>query len=87
MRKPVDDYWNIGGDTSLSEPWIGVTRVALFNINPPEEKCGFRQTNEEPGHNKTRNHMAGRMVKHVDKARSVKTTKWTKEQPKVAVAK
>ena len=32
----IDDYWNMDGDKSLSEPWIGVTRSALLNTNPPE---------------------------------------------------
>ena len=32
----VDDYWNTDGDRLLSEPWIGVTRFALPNNNPPE---------------------------------------------------
>ena len=32
----IDGYWNTGGDKSLSEPWIGVTRFALLNKNPPE---------------------------------------------------
>ena len=32
----IDDYWNMDGDKSLSEPWIGVTRFALLNKNPPE---------------------------------------------------
>ena len=30
------DYWNTVGDTSLSEPWIGVTRFELLNKDPPE---------------------------------------------------
>ena len=32
----IDDYWNMDGDTSLSEPWIGVTRIAPLNKNPRE---------------------------------------------------
>ena len=33
----IDDNWNIGDKSlSLSEPWIGVTRFALLNKNPPE---------------------------------------------------
>ena len=32
----VDDYWNIDGDKSLSEPWISVTRFELLNKNPPQ---------------------------------------------------
>ena len=33
----IDDNWNIGDKSlSLSEPWIGVTRFALPNKNPPE---------------------------------------------------
>ena len=33
----IDDKWNIGDKSlSLSEPWIGVTHLALLNKNPPE---------------------------------------------------
>ena len=32
----INDSWNMNGDKSLSEPWIGVTRVALLNTNQPE---------------------------------------------------
>ena len=32
----IDDYWKMDGDKSLSEPWIGMTRFALLNNNPPE---------------------------------------------------
>ena len=31
----IDD-WNMDGDKSLSEPWIGVTRLELLNKNPAE---------------------------------------------------
>ena len=31
----IDYYLNMNGDKSLSEPWIGVTRFALLNKNPP----------------------------------------------------
>ena len=32
----IDDFWNVHGDKSLSEPWIGLTRFALRNTNPPD---------------------------------------------------
>ena len=33
----IDDKWNIGDKSlSLSEPWIGVTHLALLNKNPLE---------------------------------------------------
>ena len=32
----IDDYWNMDGDKSLSEPWIGVTLFARVNKDPPE---------------------------------------------------
>ena len=32
----IDDNWNTDGDKSLSEPWIGMTRLELLNKNPPE---------------------------------------------------
>ena len=32
----IDDCWNMDGDESLSEPWIGVTRFPLLSKNPPE---------------------------------------------------
>ena len=33
----IDDKWNIGDKSlSLSEPWIGVTHLALLNKNRPE---------------------------------------------------
>ena len=47
----IDDHWNMDGDTSLSEPWIGVTRFALLNKNTPERFSWF-QVDEETGHNK-----------------------------------
>ena len=32
----IDDYWNMDGEKSLSEPWIGVTRFAQLNKMAPE---------------------------------------------------
>ena len=32
----IDDYRNVDGEKSSSDPWIGVTRFALLNKNPPE---------------------------------------------------
>ena len=38
----IDDDWHMEGDTSKSEPWIGETRLALLNNNPPADICGFK---------------------------------------------
>ena len=46
----IDDDWNMDGDKSLSELWVGVTRFAMLHTNP---------------HNTTRNRWAGIVVKHV----------------------
>ena len=32
----IDDYWNVDGDKSLSNPWIGVTMFELLNRDPPD---------------------------------------------------
>ena len=32
----IDDYWNIDGDISLSEPWIKVTRFRIAEQKTPE---------------------------------------------------
>ena len=41
----VDDYWNISGDFSLSEPWIRVTRFELLNKKTTRRDYeGSRQT-------------------------------------------
>ena len=32
----IDDDWHMEGDKSKSESWIGETRLALLNNNPPE---------------------------------------------------
>ena len=32
----IDDYSNIDGNKSLSEPWIGVTPFKLLHRNSPE---------------------------------------------------
>ena len=63
----IDDNWNIGDKSlTLSEPWTGVTRFALLNKKTTRRvNVGLRQTDEETGHNKTRKHLARRMVKHV----------------------
>ena len=54
----IDDNWNTDGDKSLSELWIGVTRLALLNKNQPEGYMWVpKQTDEKKkkGHYKTRN--------------------------------
>ena len=35
-ERTIDDYWNIDGDKSLCEPWIGVTRFELLSTDSPE---------------------------------------------------
>ena len=44
VQATIDDCLNIDGDKSLSEPWIGVTRFALLNKNPPREYVCFCHT-------------------------------------------
>ena len=62
----TDDHWHIDGDKSLSEPWIGVTRFALLtNKSTRMIFVGSRQNDEKSGPNKTGEHFARRMVKHV----------------------
>ena len=52
----IDDYWNTDGDTSLSEPFIGVTRFELLNRNPPagpmwaQGSLTKKQVTTIPGH-------------------------------------
>ena len=64
----IDDYWNIDGDKSLSEPWIGLTRFELLNKNPAEGhewlqgKLTKKQVTTGPG-----KYLAGRRVKYVGK--------------------
>ena len=31
----IDDHWNIDGEKSLCEVWIGVTRFVLLKTNSP----------------------------------------------------
>ena len=64
----IDDYWNIDGDKSLSEPSICVTRFELLSTNPPEGHM-WRQGRLTKGicFFKTWKHLAERMVKHVEK--------------------
>ena len=38
----IDDYWNIDGDKSLSEPWIGGTRFALPRKIHQNDIRGFK---------------------------------------------
>ena len=51
----IDDYWNVDGSKSMSEPWLGVTRFALLNKNPPEgnmwvqRRLTNKQVNTRPG--------------------------------------
>ena len=53
-------------DKSPSEPWMGVTRFALLNNNPPQGCMWVQgQTDEETRHNKTGEHVARSLVKHV----------------------
>ena len=66
----IDDYWKkMEIDRSLSERWIGVTRSDLLKKkNSPEKKVvGSMQIDEEKGHNKTRNHLATRMMSNMSK--------------------
>ena len=35
-KATIDDYRNLDGAKSLSEPWIGVTRFEYLNKDPPE---------------------------------------------------
>ena len=55
----IDIYWNMDGGKSLSEPWIGVTRLALLNKKPPEGKMSVqrRLTKKLVSNNKTREHV------------------------------
>ena len=54
QESTIDHSWNMEGDTSMSQPWIGGTRFELPNGNPPEAFVRVqRQTHEETGHNKT----------------------------------
>ena len=50
----IDDHWNVDGDTSLSEPWIGV-RV--------QRGLTKTQVTTRPGNI----YLTGRTVKHVEK--------------------
>ena len=62
----IDDYWNVDGVMSLSEPRSGVTRFDLLNQKSTRRTyVGSRLTDEETGHFKTWKYVAGRMDKHV----------------------
>ena len=36
MEKQIDDYWNVDGETELSDAWTGSTRFTLLNEKPPD---------------------------------------------------
>ena len=65
-------------DESLSEPCIGGTRFALLNKNPPEIYGGSSRTDEETGHDKTRQCQARRM--DVSNSRQREATKQRAEE-------
>ena len=41
-RRPSMMTGKLEGDKSKSEPWIGETRLAVLNNNPPADICGFK---------------------------------------------
>ena len=53
-----DDHWNMDGDESLSELWIGVTRFALLDGNQPEGDMWVqvRLTKKQQVHQSQHNH-------------------------------
>ena len=52
-KAKIDDYWNVDGDKSLSEPKIGVTRFALLNKKSRKRTyVGTRHTDKETNHYK-----------------------------------
>ena len=62
----IDDYWNMDGGEPLSEPWIGLTRFALLNKNPPEGHMWVQgRLARKQGDIETRTHLARRVVKYV----------------------
>ena len=67
QRVTIGDYWNMDGDRSLFEPWTGMTPFALLDRISPEDILGIKATDEETGHNKTKEHLARRMCKYVKK--------------------
>ena len=65
LRKATsDDNWNIDGDRSLSEPWLGVTRWALLNKKSTKRTCVCSSQTAKK-HYKTETNLARRMIKYV----------------------
>ena len=46
-RRPIDDYWNVDGDKSLSEPWIGVPRLEMLNKKHQKNILGVQRNRSQ----------------------------------------
>ena len=82
QEAPYDDYWNMDGDKSSSDPWTGVTRFALLN-NIPLEGYTWVQGKLTKKHVATRpGNIWAEEWSHMSKCLHCKATnKWAEENP------
>ena len=84
LEKHMDDYWNVDGETELSDAWTGFARFVLLNKRPPDGKTWSgrrltrKQTTSRP------DNIRPDMWKHLsDAAKSNAKQKWAIETPKL----
>ena len=76
----IGDYWNIDGDKSLSDAWIGVPRFEVLNKDPPEGhvwvqgRLTKKQVTARPGHSWPEER--SKMSKHSQR-KTISTISWS----------
>ena len=58
---------------------FGMTPFRLLDGISPEDVFGIKATDEETGHNKSKEHLARKMGKYVEKSQRRAINKWAEE--------
>ena len=80
----IDDYWNVDGETELSDAWTGFTRFIFLNERPPDgytwssERLTRKQTTSRPD-----NIWLDMWSRMSDAAKRKAKQKWAIEKPKL----
>ena len=75
------------GNKSLSDPWIGVTRLTVLNkISSEKIHLGRTSINQKRGYLKTEPYLVGTSVNVVKKNRSVKRKGWKLQDDREVLA-
>ena len=73
--------WNMAEDKSLSEPWIGVTRFAPLNKNPPDGHMWVQGRLTKKRVTTTRSNICPEWSNMSKGAQRKATNNWAEEEP------